>query len=423
MRLSGPELVWTGFVKQSNLSPAIPRSRKILCIAGVALAALACAPGSAGAGGLRNTAQGPDLLRAGLSQAGQNLIFTVRTATTLPLAKLDRLPDGRDASGPYLCLALRRAGGKGEWRLCLGGAKPRRRVGLELIDGAGRAIREDRLAARVRRPSAGKLVVSLLPAGAGLTPRRYRWRVLEGGNGCAAPIAHASASNCQESLPATGFRAFRLRPVRVVGCTGGSAGLDTNGPRGRKIVALTFDDGPSEYTPEFLRVLRDKHVNGTFFEIGQEMAGREATMRQILAEGNEIGDHTMHHVEYPGYSEIAEAGARIQAYTHFKPCLFRPPGGAVDSSVISTAGGLGMRSITWDVDPMDWSTPGTGAIYSTIVDTTRPGSIILMHDGGGNRSETLAALPQVIDTLRSRGYSFETVTQLLGYRLVYEPYG
>ena len=416
MRLSDPELVWTGFVKQSPRNPAIPRSRKILCIA---LAALACAPGSAGAGG---PPRGPALLRAGLLQAGQDLVFTVRTAAAVPLAKLDLLPDGKGASGSYLCLALRRAGSKGERRLCLGGAEPRRRVGLELINASGKAIREDTLAARVKR-SAGKLVVSLLPAGAGLAPRRYRWRVLESQGRCAAPVAHASASNCQESLPATGFRAFRLRPVRAVGCTGGSAGLDTNGPRGRKAVALTFDDGPSEYTPEFLRVLRDKHVNGTFFEIGQEMAGREATMRQILAEGNEIGDHTMHHVEYPGYSEIAEAGAQIQAYTHFKPCLFRPPGGAVDSSVVSTAGGLGMRSITWDVDPMDWATPGTGAIYATIVDTTRPGSIVLMHDGGGDRSETLAALPQVIDTLRARGYSFETVSQLLGYRLIYEPYG
>jgi peptidoglycan-N-acetylglucosamine deacetylase len=381
-------------------------------------------PGAAGAGSPPGAAaQGPDLLRAGLSQAGQELVFSVRTAATVPLTKLDRLPDAKGASGPYLCLALRRAGGKGERRLCLGGAEPRQRVGLETIDAAGRAIHEDTLAVRVKRPGAGKLVVSLLPAAAGLAPRRYRWRVLEGQSGCAAPVAQTSDSSCQESLPAAGLRTFRLRPARAVGCTGGTAGLDTNGPGGRKVVALTFDDGPSEYTPDFLKVLRDKHVNGTFFEIGQEMPGREATMRQILAEGNEIGDHTMNHVEYPGYSQIAGASERIEAYTHFKPCLFRPPGGALDSAVISTAGSLGMRTITWDVDPMDWATPGTGAIYSTIVDTTRPGSIVLMHDGGGNRSETLAALPQVIDTLRSRGYSFETVTQLLGHRLIYKPYG
>ena len=82
-----------------------------------------------------------------------------------------------------------------------------------------------------------------------------------------------------------------------------------------------------------------------------------------------------------------------------------------------------MRTITWDVDPTDWSTPGTGAIYSRVVDAAQPGSIILMHDGGGDRSETLAALPAIIDTLRARGYRFETVTELLGYRLIYKPYG
>jgi peptidoglycan/xylan/chitin deacetylase (PgdA/CDA1 family) len=247
-------------------------------------------------------------------------------------------------------------------------------------------------------------------------PHRYAWRVIAS-DGC------APGHRCARSLPARGAYAFRLRPVRAVGCTGGSAGLVTNGVRDRRVVALTFDDGPSEYTPEFLRVLREKGVHATFFEIGQEMPGREDTMRQILAEGDELGDHTMNHVEFPGYSEIAGAGARIEDYTHFKPCLFRPPGGAVNAGVIATAGSLGMRTINWDVDPRDWTTPGTSAIYNTIVGNARPGSIILMHDGGGPRGETLAALPAIIDTLRSRGYGFETVSELLGYRLIYKPYG
>ncbi len=399
---------------------AIARSLKIMCTACLALMALGGVAQSAGAGApAGERASPPDLLRAGLSQSGQSLVFSVRTATTVPLAQLDRLPDAAGASGRYLCLALGLPGARGEQRLCLGGGEPRRRVGLETVDAAGRVSHEGTVAARVRRPSADKLVVSLLPAAAGLTPRRYPWRVLEGQSGCRAGTATA----CQESLPATGAFGFRLRPVRVVGCTGGTAGLDTNGPSGRKVVALTFDDGPSEYTPGFLKVLRDKHVHATFFEIGEEMPGREATMRQILAEGDEIGDHTMHHVEYPGYAEIAGAGARIKAITHFKPCLFRPPGGALNAGVIATAGSLGMRTITWNVDPRDWSLPGSGSIYNTIVSTTHPGSIVIMHDGGGNRSETLTALPRVIDTLRARGYSFETVTQLLGYHMVYRPYG
>jgi peptidoglycan/xylan/chitin deacetylase (PgdA/CDA1 family) len=82
-----------------------------------------------------------------------------------------------------------------------------------------------------------------------------------------------------------------------------------------------------------------------------------------------------------------------------------------------------MQTITWDVDPADWSTPGSAAVYSRVVDAAQPGSIILMHDGGGDRSGTLAALPLIIDTLRARGYSFATVTGLLGQQMIYKPYG
>jgi len=231
----------------------------------------------------------PELLRAELSQAGQSLIISLRTSAPVTLSQLDRLPD---ASGSrYLCLALQQAGGRGERRLCLGGkTNARRRAGLELFNAAGKMTAQRTLAVETERPNTHKLVLVLSPPDAGLIPHRYRWRLLADLGGCAA-----KAPDCVQSLPAQGDRVFRLRPVRAVGCTGGSAGLVTNGPRDRKAVALTFDDGPSEYTPGFLSVLREKHVHGTFFEIGQEMAGRESMMRQILREGDEIGNHTMHH--------------------------------------------------------------------------------------------------------------------------------
>jgi peptidoglycan/xylan/chitin deacetylase (PgdA/CDA1 family) len=332
------------------------------------------------------------------------------------LAGLEARPDTRRAGSRYLCLGLSRVGRDGERRLCLGGRKAHKRVGLVLVDASEKPVGKASVRAKVKRPSPDKLVVSLEPAAAELNPHLYRWRVIQS-NGC------APGQRCAQSLPAKGTYAFRLRPVRAVGCTGGGAGLVTNGSRDRRVVALTFDDGPSEYTPEFLQVLRQKEVHATFFEIGQEMPGREDVMRQILAAGNELGDHTMNHVEYPGYDQIAGAAARIEDYTHFKPCLFRPPGGAVNAGVVATAGSLGMRTITWDVDPRDWSLPGSGAIYSNVVSHAQPGSIVLMHDGGGPRSETLDALPQVIDALRARGYRFATVSELLGYRIVYRPYG
>lgn len=383
--------------------------RKILCALALAVAAPFAVPGAAPAAPQR-------LAHAELSQAGRKLIFTVRTASPVALSQLQPQPDTRRAAGRYLCLALSRSGRSGELRLCLGGRHSQRRIGQEIVNATGKPTKKGTVRATVKRPSPTKLVVALVPEDAGLAPRRYSWRAIES-RGCEPGV------ECAEALPAKGGFAFRLRPVRAVGCTGGSAGLLSNGPRDAKVVALTFDDGPSEYTPGFLQVLREKGVHGTFFEVGQEMPGREATMRQILAAGNELGDHTMNHVEYPGYSQIAGAAERIEEYTHFKPCLFRPPGGAVDSSVVATAGSLGMRTINWDVDPRDWSTPGTSAIYNTIVGNTRPGSIILMHDGGGPRGETLAALPGIIDTLRARGYAFETVSELLGYRLLYQPYG
>jgi peptidoglycan-N-acetylglucosamine deacetylase len=406
------------FPDSAAAEPPISRTRKILCSCGAALATLLLA-GSAPAAGASppsGTVGQPDLLQAKLSQAGRSLTFTLGTAAPVALARLDRLPNPRGGS-PYLCLALRRSGHRGERRICLGGeTDSHRRAGLELLNAAGEATDKSTIAARVKRPGPKTVVVTLLPGVAGLAPHPYRWRVLENREGCAA-------SRCETSLPASGSRTYRLRPVRPVGCTGGEAQEVFNGPSDRKTVALTFDDGPSEYTEGFLNVLRREHVHGTFFEVGQEMPGREDAMRRILREGSEIGDHTMNHVEYPGYSQIAGAAARIKAYTHFGPCLFRPPGGAVNSSVVATAGGLGMETILWNVDPVDWSTPGSAAVYSRIVGAAQPGSIILMHDGGGDRSGTLAALPQIIDTLRGRGYRFATVSQLLGHRLIYKPYG
>jgi peptidoglycan/xylan/chitin deacetylase (PgdA/CDA1 family) len=343
----------------------------------------------------------PDLHRADLRAGRLETPGTASRHKRLPLPLPGTAPPGRR-------------------RLCLGGdPNAHRRAGLELLNARGEATGGKTIAARLKRPDPDELALSLLPADAGLFPHRYRWRVVVATDSCGA----TGRDRCEEALPAQGERRFRLRPVRAVGCTGGSAGLVTNGPRDRKVVALTFDDGPSEYTPGFLDVLRREHVPGTFFEVGQEIGGRDATLRRIMREGDEIGNHTTHHTEYPGYANIAPTTSLIEAVTHFRPCLFRPPGGAVDSSVIAAAGADGLRTITWDVDPVDWSTPGSAAVYSRVVGAVQPGSIVLMHDGGGDRSGTLAALPQIIDTLRARGYRFATVTGLLGERMLYRPYG
>jgi peptidoglycan/xylan/chitin deacetylase (PgdA/CDA1 family) len=390
--------------------PPLTPFRKILCAAALAASVLLLAP-AAGA-----TARRQRLEHADLFQAGRELVFTVRTAKPIALAKLEARPDVRRPRARFLCLGLSGDKPEGLRLLCLGGPEPHRRVGLVFLGKSGKLLEKGSVWAKVKRPRPDKLVVAVEPEEAGLFPGSYEWIVLQS-NGCKVP------RRCIHSLPNHNTKSIRLRPVRAVGCTGGSAGLVTNGPRDRDVVALTFDDGPSDYTDDFLRVLREKDVNATFFEIGQAMPGREEAMRQILAQGSEIGDHTMDHVEFPGYAQIAGAASRIRDYTHFQPCLFRPPGGGVDAGVVATAGSLGMRTVNWDVDPRDWSNPGSEAIYANVVGHVQPGSIVVMHDGGGPRGETLAALPRIIDTLRGRGYRFATVTELLGGRMLYRPYG
>lgn len=434
-------------VAQATLrAPLTAPSRKILCAAALAaVVSLGATPTSAPAephqivpllDGKSDAVRGRGqrVEQADLFQAGAELVFTLRTAQPVALAKMQARPDPRRAAARYLCLGISLPGAadsalrsssdrytrpKDERQsrlLCLGGRRAHRRIGLVVLDGQGKPLEKGSVPATVKRSDPDKLVVAFDPADAGLDPRRYEWQVLQS-DGCEV------RPRCASSLPTSGADPFRLRPVRAIGCTGGSAGLVTNGPRDHKVVALTFDDGPSDYTDDFLAVLAEKGVPGTFFEVGQVMPGREDEMRQILAQGSEIGDHTMDHVEFPGYAQIAGAAERIAAYTHFRPCLFRPPGGGVDAGVLATAGSLGMRTVTWDVDPRDWSTPGTGAIYANVVGHVQPGSIVLMHDGGGPRGETLTALPQIIDTLRGRGYSFATVTELLGGHMIYRPYG
>ncbi|MGH2937501.1 MAG: polysaccharide deacetylase family protein [Solirubrobacterales bacterium] len=411
--------------------PDLPFTRKIppalVALLLLATALLAIAPGA-------RAARRPKIADATVKQMGQDLVLTVRTAKPVALGKLQPRPDTRRASAAYLCFgfAERKGAGAsaaegagpggvapGETRFCIGGPKAHKGVGLVTVDSGEKPVARASLAATLKRPEPDKLVLSIVAGPthpSGLRPGHYQWRVLAG-SGCKV------RRHCTTAWPPTGASAFRLRPVRAVGCTGGDAELVSAAATERKVVALTFDDGPSEYTDRYLDVLREKDVPATFFEIGQEMPGREATMRRILAEGDEIGDHTMNHVEYPGYAQMAGAAERIKAYTGFQPCLFRPPGGAENSTVIETAGSLGLKTITWDVDPRDWSLPGTAEIYSNIVDHAKPGAIILMHDGGGPRDETLAALPEIIDTLRARGYGFETVSALLSDKMLYRPYG
>lgn len=190
-------------------------------------------------------------------------------------------------------------------------------------------------------------------------------------------------------------------------------------PRGRD-VALTFDDGPSAYTPEILSILRRFHVRATFFVVGSVAARAPRTLRREAADHEWIGDHTYNHADCQLLSnaevleQLRRTQAIIEAATHRHTHWFRPPYGAVDDRVSGLAARLHLRTVLWSVDPRDWQLPGSAVITSRVLAQVRTGSVILLHDGGGNRSETVAALPTILRDLLARGYHLEGLTQLFG---------
>lgn len=190
-----------------------------------------------------------------------------------------------------------------------------------------------------------------------------------------------------------------------------------------------FDDGPWYDTPRFLALLEREHVPATFFEIGEQIAeyGEGGGLeRRMLRDGDMIGDHTWSHPDVAGAgafarSEILRAAEAIRRATRgFTPCLFRAPYGAVSPALLAEVRSLGFTTIQWDIDPRDWSLPGVAEIERDVLVYAHPGAIVELHDGGGPRYETLEALPAIIRGLRKRGYRFVTVTELLGYPLIYK---
>jgi peptidoglycan-N-acetylglucosamine deacetylase len=206
------------------------------------------------------------------------------------------------------------------------------------------------------------------------------------------------------------------------GCTsepGTIARQGTKAARTGDEVALTFDDGPSRtQTPAILETLDRLGARATFFEEGRHVRGREALMREILASGDEIGNHSFHHPVDPGEGELASTQEAIRAATGFTPCLFRPPYGELDGKEKRAALANGLQLVFWTLDSEDDQHPGVGPIRARVVRRTKPGSIVLLHDGG-HHPETVEALPGIVEGLEARGLRLVTVTELLGGRMLY----
>jgi len=185
---------------------------------------------------------------------------------------------------------------------------------------------------------------------------------------------------------------------------------------GAKVIGLTFDDGPDPtYTPQVLAVLQQFQVTATFFMIGWEVAARPDLVRQVAADGEGIGNHTWNHVDLTTLNpaawpiQVDQTTALLDSLTGRHVTCLRPPGGHLNPQVDAMLGTRGLTPVVWDDDPRDWTRPGTAAIVRGVLAEARPGAIVEMHDGGGNRSETVQALPAIITGLRAQGYSFAPI--------------
>ncbi len=191
------------------------------------------------------------------------------------------------------------------------------------------------------------------------------------------------------------------------------------GSRRRREIALTFDDGPSVYTPRILAILRRERVPATFFEIGLNVRAHPRIAVEVHRDGMLIGDHTETHPMMALLPPAAQ-GAELDGLTTAlralgipHPVVFRPPYGSFDATTLRLARRRHMLTVLWTVDTSDYARPGVRRIEYTALSGARPGAIILFHDGGGPRSETIAALPVVIAALRRRHFRLVTLTQLL----------
>lgn len=190
-----------------------------------------------------------------------------------------------------------------------------------------------------------------------------------------------------------------------------------------KTILLTFDDGPSKYTPEILSILKDKHIKATFFVVGSQIA-KQPVLQQIYNDGHDIANHTYTHADLsklPDWRmkfELNLTRIIITSEINHSTRLFRPPLIGSDAltseaqTVVNKAARLGYITVGETVDSEDWRKPGTPKIIANA--TVDSSGIILMHDGGGDRSQTVKALPEIIEYYQSRGYKFMTVSEALG---------
>ncbi|QLE50468.1 polysaccharide deacetylase family protein [Nostoc sp. C057] len=189
--------------------------------------------------------------------------------------------------------------------------------------------------------------------------------------------------------------------------------------QGEKVIALTFDDGPwPDTTEQVLDILKSNNIKGTFFVVGQNLKNYPEIGKKIVTEGHVIANHTWHHWyhffnQQAAAFEIDRTTDLIYQITGAKTNLFRPPGGNLHNGLSAYARGQKYAVIMWSADSTDYKLPTVPKLINNVIKDSKPGGIVLMHDGGGNRSRTVQALPEIISNFRKQGYRFVTIPELL----------
>jgi peptidoglycan-N-acetylglucosamine deacetylase len=188
-------------------------------------------------------------------------------------------------------------------------------------------------------------------------------------------------------------------------------------------VAITFDDGPWTYsgpgTPKFLDLVKSKGAHVTFFTIGLQVADLPTAVSREVAEGHQVGNHTWTHADMTTLdaasrqTQWTQTTAAIKAASGQSPKVWRPPYGSTNATINKESRALGMAPVLWNIDSEDWKLPGVSTIVTNVMSQIHPGSIVLMHDGGGDRTQTYQAATQILDQLAARGLAVVTIEQLL----------
>jgi peptidoglycan/xylan/chitin deacetylase (PgdA/CDA1 family) len=228
----------------------------------------------------------------------------------------------------------------------------------------------------------------------------------------------AGSAPAPPAAPAARSAALSPTQRAIAGVLRHSAFVARGGGRRREI-ALTFDDGPGPYTPGVLIALNRLSVKATFFVVGRQEQAFRTAMMAAIGRGHVIGDHTENHsrlARLAPLEQYAEMLGPLHSLAQFglpRPQLFRPPYGSYNDATFEGLRRLGMLMVLWSVDSRDYARPGVRQIVDRVVGAARPGAIVLMHDGGGDRSQTIAAIPKIVKRLRAKHYRFVTVPQLL----------